>query len=373
MPGFSSDAQAVWAWVTHGLTSLQLHASPGTTSTVHGLSSAAATTSTALNATHAANIAQNRTSSAGAASAAEAARQAAWQAAGAKGITYDANNGPGGGNPEPTKPIIYTGVVLASTDLDYNVGMVLSAYHNSRFTKETGQQSDLPKNITGSELTNQFSSPGQNKGMIVTFVPSDPANNAGILPSKDGASAVEVEGRYGFQFHYNPAKFAITYSGQPKVDLGFEAANLDPFHPAGSALSQSSISINIPINRIADFAYYDPTTKHLKAGVSPAIYGGKHPTTADQERIWEYGTMYDVEWLLAATLGYKMKTKYRDVTSDLGYVSGRLVEVILGKRLHYVGMVTSVTVNHEIFDQRMVPIWSTLDITFTIVPDFESL
>lgn len=278
---------------------------------------------------------------------------------------YGVNQGP----TTPPAPTRYNGATLKDSELDYNVGMVLPAYHGNRFEALTTQKSDIPNKIGGTDLANQFNNPGQNKGMVVTYIPKDSSQIYQNIPQKDGVVNSDVrEGRYGFQFHYNPKSLSMTYSGQPNVDLGYIASGEDPFHPAGTATTQSAISIQIPLNRIADFQYYNPTTKSLKP-TAQGIYGPNTPSVAHQQRIYEYGTMYDLEYLLAACLGFKMQTKHREVTSDIGYVSGRPVEIFLGKRLKYLAMVNSVSVGHEIFDQRMVPIWSTVKIDLSIMPD----
>lgn len=277
--------------------------------------------------------------------------------------------GGGGGSSTPPSPPRYNGATLKEGDLDYNVGMVLPAYHGNRFEALTKQTSDIPNKITGTDLAKQFGNPGQNKGMIATYIPKDSSQIYQNIPQKDGVVNSDVrEGRYGFQFHYNPKSLSMTYSGQPNVDLGYIASGEDPFHPAGTATTQSAISVQIPLNRIADFQYYNPETRELKAGTQ-GIYGPNTPSAVHQQRIYEYGTMYDLEYLLAACLGFKMQTKHREVTSDIGYVSGRPVEIFLGKRLKYLAMVNSVSVGHEIFDQRMVPIFSTLKIDLSIMPD----
>lgn len=277
--------------------------------------------------------------------------------------------GGGGGSYTPPSPPRYNGITLKESDLEYNVGMVLPAYHGNRFEALTRQKSDIPNKVGGADISNQFNNFGQNKGMIATYIPKDSSQIYQNIPQKDGVVNSDVrEGRYGFQFHYNPKSLSMSYTGQPNVDLGYIASGEDPFHPAGTSTTQSAISIQIPINRIADFQYYNPETRELKAGTQ-GIYGPNTPSAVHQQRIYEYGTMYDIEYLLAACLGFKMQTKHREVTSDIGYVSGRPVEVFLGKRLKYLAMVNRVNVGHEIFDQRMVPIWSTLQIDLSIMPD----
>lgn len=302
----------------------------------------------------------------------------AWEAAGTQGISYGTGPGPAGspgtGGTTDTTVVVDNSVQNytpgGSNDLDYNVGMVGTSYLGNRFEKLTGQHSDVPNSITGNDLPNTFISDGQMKGMIVSYIPVNSAAMMNKIPGDTSNGGSTLQGRFGFQFHYNPKEIDISYTGQPDVSLGFEASGTDPAHPAGSAITQSSINFQIPINRREDFKYYDPATKKLRAGVGTAIYRGRPPTDDDQTRIYEYGTMYDIEYLLAVCLGYKMLTTHRGMTADIGYVSGQIVEVLLGNGLKYLAMVTSVTVAHTIFNQRMVPTHSNLNITMSIVPDF---
>jgi hypothetical protein len=249
--------------------------------------------------------------------------------------------------------------------------MILPAYHTDRFSNISGQKEDRPTTTTSTgEL---FNGPGTRKGMIATWIPSNPESVQPILPQGEGAPNVDVQGRYGFQFHYNPKEIALTYAGSPDIDLGLTASGEDPYNLVGTQVSQSTITFNIGINRIADLHYYDPATGMLKANAPTNLYAPKQPSAAEQKKIYEYGTMYDVEYLLAALLGFKVNTKYRDVTADLGFIAGRPIELILGKRLRYLGLVTGVSVNHVQFDQRMVPTWSTIALSFSRIPDFASL
>jgi hypothetical protein len=294
--------------------------------------------------------------------------------ANAQEIQQKKNYGDGQRAGAPVIPVVpdnyHTGIALSKNDLEYNTGMIGSSYLGAKFEKLTGQLNDTPNPITGANLPDHFKKAGQYKGMIITYIPENSENLQKMVPNGVGGESNLEQKRYGFQFHYNPTDLVMSYTGQPEISLGYAAAGTDPFHPAGSAMSQSTISVKVPINRIEDFKYYDDKTQQLKAGVSPAIYKGKLPTITDQKRIYGYGTMYDVEYLLATCLGYKMVTQHRDMTSDLGYVSGQIVEVFLGNRLKYLAMMTGVTVNHVMFDERMVPIFSTLSFDMSIVPDF---
>jgi putative thioredoxin len=70
------------------------------------------------------------------------------------------------------------------------------------------------------------------------------------------------------------------------------------------------------------------------------------------------GTMYDVEYLLRTLLGYTLKSYLRNnQTADMGYLGARPVELHLGKSLRYLGTVTSLRIEHVIFNEQMVPLF----------------
>jgi hypothetical protein len=60
----------------------------------------------------------------------------------------------------------------------------------------------------------------------------------------------------------------------------------------------------------------------------------------------------------------------RGKTADMGFVIPRPVELHLGNKLRYLVYVNGFSLNHVIFDTRMVPLFTTLSITANRVPDY---
>jgi hypothetical protein len=99
------------------------------------------------------------------------------------------------------------------------------------------------------------------------------------------------------------------------------------------------------------------------------IYSPRNPDAIDQVAIWQKGTMYDVEFLLRTIMGFAYATELRGVTADVGWLSGRPVDLHLGQSLRYRCFISGFNVRHVIFNERMVPIFSTVSLSFNRLPD----
>lgn len=239
------------------------------------------------------------------------------------------------------------------------------------------------------------------KGMIIPnqsyFKASDTTKNPNnaITPQDKNGKTIDaftdnvsynnrVGGNYAFQFMYNPGSIQMSYMGTPDVDVGYEISGSEQFGLiAGVGVTQSTITFDILLNRSFDMKYIDPKTKKLKSGfkttdVYPA--GSNLPTEEDLELIYRRGTMYDVEFLLRGLLGYAATTTLRafigangisqSKTADIGYLGAMPVELHLGESLRYLGIINGLGIQHVMFNERMVPTFTTLRIQFNRVPDF---
>jgi hypothetical protein len=266
----------------------------------------------------------------------------------------------------PSSPVGH--ITKPDNTLQYNVPSVVDAYYSTRtdFLTAAGFSSDRPGTVaSASEL---WSGSKSSKGMIVAYVP--PANTVDYQGGTAPSSSVITAGtNYGFQFMYNPATISMNYSGLPNVDQGYEMSGQDKFVMYGTNVTQSSIGFQLLINRMFDMKYYDSNGR-LKSGAQKA-YGGKTPSLADQKQIFTMGTMYDVEYLLRTLLGYTLKSFLRaGATADMGYLGARPVELHLGKNLRYLGTVTTLQVDHVIFNEQMVPLFTNVQIGFNRLPDY---
>ena len=258
-------------------------------------------------------------------------------------------------------------------NFDTNVGMVAEAY----FRQDAGF-SKLANLMTGGSLPHDVDNANRlwkdaqsNKGMIWLYVPKNPAKDTYTLVPT-AAEGKEEYVQYVFQFHYNPPTIQMAWSGNPSVDVTMETSGTEKFNLMSSSTT-SAISFDIILNRMYDFQYYgtDGVLKEgYRIGDNGHPYIAKSPETNEQKDIYKKGTMYDVEYLLGTALGFKLRTRLRKKTTDIGYLTGRPVDLHLGNNLRYWGYITSINLEHRIFDERMVPIFSTLHIDFARVPDY---
>ena len=186
---------------------------------------------------------------------------------------------------------------------------------------------------------------------------------------------------YGFRFLYNPQSVNMSWGAVQKTDPVYEASGADPFVAGTSNLVQSYIDFSIIINRIEDFNYIDSKGLQKLIAVpssNPTDYGSKivpvknpYPKGIDNSeliQIYEKGTMYDLEYLFRTMHGNGSYTAYKSslmntVTADPGWLPVRPIELHLGNKLRYRVSIAKLSINHSIFNARMVPILSTVTIS----------
>lgn len=272
-------------------------------------------------------------------------------------------------------------------ELIYNVGCVKDAYFrnsNGFFqemsTSKLGTATDRPSIVTGPNQLWQNS--GTNKGMITLFVPenSDPNVDGAVVPNKDSKLQPAEHRRYGFQFHYNPTTIKMDYAGAPNTDVTMEISgqgdNQEKFNLIGGQVNQSTISFDIVLNRVFDMNYYDATGRikePARTNKDPLYFPRMPENAAEEQLIFNKGTMYDLEFLLSTVIGYRLNTKFRGVTADVGWLSGRPVELYLGKSLRYVGFINAFSIQHQMFNERMVPIFTVANLNFNRIPDYAGM
>jgi hypothetical protein len=266
--------------------------------------------------------------------------------------------------------------------LVYNVGSVQEAYLSSRTDFLTALTA-VGKANTPHAITNasQLWVDGHsNKGMIQPYTQNQEQNSLPVevaLPSASDKYNAKTKAfnPTGFQFLYNPASVNMVYSGMLGVDPNMQTNGLDQFNPLG-VYTQSTVDFNILINRMFDFKYYDKKTGVIadEYKSQTTLYYPRQPEIDEQKDIYKKGTMYDVEHLLRAVLGFGMssflgRNMSDGMTADLGFITGIPVELHLGSNMRYLGNVTQLNVSHVLFDERMVPIFTNLSISFARLID----
>ena len=255
----------------------------------------------------------------------------------------------------------------ASGSLSYNASAVKEAYFSidPQFTKRVQGPTNTP--VRSGQAKSLWTSSSGSKGMIVTSEQVLKAWNSG---SNAAQSSYSDRNNYGFQFHYNPGTVSMSYFTSPNVDVTMMTSGAEMFNLAGVSGSQGSVSFQVVINRIMDFQYFTPSGSLRQGFTAKSIYPVE-PKTTDLKEIYNKGTMYDVEYLLRVLMGTTMNSYLRgQKTADMGWLPAIPVELHLGKSLRYLGTVNSVNLNHMMFDSRMVPIFTTMDISFARLPDY---
>ncbi len=246
-----------------------------------------------------------------------------------------------------------------------NASAVREAYFSNRssFIDRIQGPNNQPSAV--SSASQLWETSGASKGMICTSEQVLKAWNTGSNKPQGSTGG----GNYAFQFQYNPGTVSMSYFTSPNVDVTMMTSGQEMFNLAGVSGSQGSISFQVIINRIFDMQYYT-TGGGWNVGGSPDIYPVR-PTKGDYQDIYKKGTMYDVEYLLRVLMGTTMNSYLRgENTADMGWLPAIPVELHLGKGLRYLGTVNSLNLNHMIFDHRMVPLFTTLDISFARLPDY---
>jgi hypothetical protein len=184
----------------------------------------------------------------------------------------------------------------------------------------------------------------------------------------------------GFKFLYNPQTVAMTWGQTTFTNNQALLQGLDSIVPAAPGSTNSSISFWIPLNRMQDANYLNPDGSYQAIDnitglpIVPKLPYAYDVPTAERKAIYEKGTMYDVEWLMKTINGWAFLDHTSDVsglkTNDMGFLLQFPVELHLGNSLRYRVQVTDISVNHIIFNSRMIPIWSTINITCRRFPEY---
>lgn len=273
---------------------------------------------------------------------------------------------------------VYSGLPSSSLPLFYNASAVREAYFSSRPSFQA-MASGGPGKLRGlmqsanqpsvvAAATDLWTSSQGSKGMIVTSEQVLKAWNSGS--NNPNTADAGDNHNYGFQFQYNPGTVAMSYFTSPNVDVTMMTSGQEMFNLAGVSGSQGSVSFQVIINRMFDMSYYTPDGV-LKPGIDASSIYAKVPAADEYKDIYNKGTMYDVEFLLRVLMGTTMSSYLRgERTADMGWLPAMPVELHLGKSLRYLGTVNSLSLNHMIFNERMVPMLTTLDIAFARLPDY---
>ena len=182
---------------------------------------------------------------------------------------------------------------------------------------------------------------------------------------------------YGFRFLYNPTTVDMGWGVSTQVNWDYEALGKDKASAIAMGILQSTITFNLVLNRIQDLSVIEASKTDATTGASTELTissndAGVFPwstthtlTSEDVVGLYQKGTMYDMEFFFRTVMGLNAdyQSTLNGKTADRGWLNAVPIELHLGDGLHYLVRVTSLDVNHTIFNDRMVPILSQVSIT----------
>jgi hypothetical protein len=209
--------------------------------------------------------------------------------------------------------------------------------------------------------------------------------------------------KYGFQFVWNPE----TFSQNTQVNMSVTPSNTDPtVGLTGFAAANSTMTFTIRLDRTNDFACaksfkkndltttialpntnsqngYNPALEGINAadaviaGNLTTYYTVGNPVNADANladkiaELMTYGTEADIEYLYRTINGAGWPGIGRE-TSNIGYLMPALIRLDLGNQ-KFVGVVSSIGVNHLAFTRDLVPIRTDVSITVDLRANIQPL
>ena len=243
---------------------------------------------------------------------------------------------------------------------NYNAPMIKTAYLNS-----TGPQSQTtsrsisdPGNYTDAKVawSEEARAARGTIQMSLAYATNQSSANSTSKSTYDDTL-------YGFKFLYNPKEVAMTWGIAEGVNWDVVATGLDKSTPIGLGLMTSTVSFSLLINRTGDMNFLD--SNGLVSGIDISKIYPYSVSSDDLKLIYKKGTMYDIEYLFRTINGLNSiyDSNLNGKTADQGWLNGTPVELHLGDGMRYLVRIGSMDVNHTIFNERMVPILSTINLT----------
>ena len=197
--------------------------------------------------------------------------------------------------------------------------------------------------------------------------------------------------KYGFQFLWNPESISVSVSRNQDVT----PSGADRLRAVSGAFpGQETVSFSIVLDRINDFsmAYAHRRNEEFqtRSAKSPNLttydqfapyYRGGFNAKNEEEtfnykmsNLMKHGTMADLEYLFKAINGdgktenqkQGWTTLLGKKSADIGYLRPTLMAVQIGpdeNSISYVGWITQLSINHQYFNQMMIPLRTTVSVS----------
>lgn len=188
---------------------------------------------------------------------------------------------------------------------------------------------------------------------------------------------IQADRKYGFQFLWNPSSVSSNVSRNDNVTPS-SADRLKSV--VGAFPGQETVSFSIVIDRINDFACLKNLSKGIESEVvnrnldamskyyTSGYPGEKEPFVTKLKNLLTQGTMADLEYLFKAINGGSDQwiTLLGKPTANIGFLMPTLLGLVLGPstttNLSYVGWLTGLSMQHEMFTEDMIPLRTTVSI-----------
>jgi hypothetical protein len=195
-----------------------------------------------------------------------------------------------------------------------------------------------------------------------------------LTKSTEGVELKNDDRKWGFQFLWNPSEISTNVSRN--MDITPSAADTLRV-VSGVFPGQETVNFNILLDRVNDFACIRSSKVKDFNDYSKfysAYYPGqeKQPFGEQLEALMRQGTMADLEYLFKAINGSgmgveKWGTLMGKRTANLGYLQPTLLGISLGpdrlNNLSYVGWLSNIAINHNMFTQDMIPMRTTVTLS----------
>jgi hypothetical protein len=139
--------------------------------------------------------------------------------------------------------------------------------------------------------------------------------------------------KYAFNFMYNPNQISI--DTQVNWDI-----NYDPRGKFTTLPNAQTLSFQLMLNRINDVQDTRPQFKVTN------------------------GTLYDLEYLYA-TINGDPTVQNGISSSDFGFLVPTQLQVVFGPRFSFVGYITDLAIQHDMFQRNMIPVYTTVSISMS--------
>ena len=241
-----------------------------------------------------------------------------------------------------------------SKDYKYNAPMVNAAY----FGVQSFQDNILGNNRVDpgayTDARNAWSGVTGGRGTIQMDKKLLQASNNQLSTQND---TLDLQ-KYGFKFLYNPTTVSMAWGLMNYMDPPFEASGADVFSVVSAGLMTSTVEFELILNRIEDFSYLNENGLSSQNPYSVTV------PNDDLKAIYRQGTMYDMEYLLKTLNGPSSvyTSELNGLTSDRAWLRPTIVELHLGSAMRYRVRIADLSINHIMFDSRMVPILSSVRI-----------